>query len=88
MAIGDINGDTADTYAARAKQNSFDATNTPAKYLTPPAGQQPPAGPIGRAQQQLQPSQPGHLGNVDLTPPSPAAEEQQPSSLTDRKSVV
>ncbi|MEB0197912.1 hypothetical protein QN415_11915 [Pseudomonas sp. 5S4] len=89
MAIGDIDGDTADTYAARAKQTSFDATNTPAKYLAPPPGQQsleqltPPAGPIGRAQQQL-PAQPNNLGNIDLTPLDPVAAAQSgPSNLAD-----
>lgn len=83
MAIGDIAGDTADTYAARAKQNSFDVTNTPAKYLMPPAGQQPPPGPIGRAQQQLPASQPNNLGNIDLTPLDPvsAAQQSGPTNL-------
>ncbi|WP_297841190.1 hypothetical protein [Pseudomonas sp.] len=91
MAIGDINGDTADTYATLGprKQTSFDATNTPAKYLAPPPGQQsleqlaPPAGPIGRAQQQLPASQPNNLGNIDLTPLDPVSAAQQPAKLTD-----
>lgn len=44
--------------AAKAKQRSFDATNTPAQYLPKPEQATPvatpsPAGPVGRATQQL-----------------------------------
>jgi len=44
--------------ATKAKQRSFDATNTPAQYLPKPAQLAPatapsPAGPVGRAAQQL-----------------------------------
>jgi hypothetical protein len=82
MAIGDIDGDLPSTYGARKKQTSYDMTNFP-------------AGPVGRASQQLNgagaqvasvapvaPPAPASLSTLPVAPqPSLASVSNQPSAI-------